>query len=349
MLLFSMSGCSLLTSKEDFSIEINALLMQQNYGKALSKVKHKMISDPKYSVLHEQVIAEAKLYEKKIIDKSRSELKQDKLYQAFKILESALDNSPQSEVLNDELALVLNQRDALIQVNKDKQMLSYGQYLAKSLEGHEQLAIWRDSSIDLAQDYSHIHQEAKEVAPYLMSRGKKKENQVSFQDQEITKYFTLAVKLSDDESIKAAHQAFSLRRSVAKAQLKESRNKSLRLQTQQKAKQVNKNALICKQYIKKNNFIAAKKMLDSHVFSTNAPVNKDLKALYVSALNREVQKSYRKGAQYYSKEQYQLALNAWTETLALNPKHELTRKNVIRTTHILNKLKKLQERADKKN
>jgi hypothetical protein len=346
LLLLSMSGCSLLASKENFSSEINDLRVQQNYGDALSKIKRKMLFDQKYTLLYEQVMLEAKRYEKTNIDKSRSELKRNELYPAFKILDSASGNFPQGELLKDELALVLKQRDALLQAKKDEQLLSYAQYLKDSLEGYKQIAPWSDSSKDLSRYYSHIDREAKKVALSLVERGKEKEKEAGFQHQEVSTYFKLAVALSDAESIKKAHQAFVVKEGLIKARLANNREKEKQLQMQQKARQLDENTIIFRQYIKEHNFIEAKKMLDQHVFSTNAPLNEELKTLYGSTLDSEVQKSYRMGTQHYSSERYQLALDAWMVTLELDPTHELARKNVSRVKQILNRLENLRDKAD---
>ena len=340
---FIITGCLPFANKRLNRAEVDDLLAHHQYGVALSELDRTVNSDSKSGAIRKHVLNEAKNYEKEQIKKSHKLATKKQLYSAFKTLEDALQNFPQSTELKEKLASLTDRRDALIQKKLGQLALDYAHYLKKALAAHQQIDKWKIDSQQLSQQSTEIYNEAENLAKHLIEIAEAKQSMRHSKTKNIAQHYNTAMPLSDAEPIKTAYSAF-VNSKKAKARHKK-QILAKKNQTHQQANQLKNLIRDIKHSIKQKDFIKAKKMLNN---TKKFPVDrklKKLKALYQSTLSKEVLESYKKGVKHYSAEQYQSASESWKKTLTLDPKHEMARKNLRRVSRILKKIRQLQQKG----
>ena len=342
------SGCITLPGRNDVN-EIDTLVANQYYGRALDILARIDPKSPDYSARAERrrhIETLAARYEQAIRTQTREDMEKGNWAAALDRYDDALTRLPQSMVLRDGLAQLLQQQNQELERLELERLTAQGNWLRQTLPSYREIVRVNPRSRPAAQQLERKQQQAEAIADQLAVIGNRA--MANNDLNSASKTLLLAHELSNTPAI--VESVGKLQQQLEARRLREQREREVRLQKARTAEQTRQQQIRQQhsQYRKARNdeqFNQAREHLqrlreldpDNSDWHTEQDVLEQVVQLRIEEL-------YNRGVNAYSRGQFEEAANAWRELLKLDPDHKLAQDNLIRAERVLQRIEQLQQR-----
>jgi tetratricopeptide (TPR) repeat protein len=368
VVLGQLSGCaSLVTSNGNATDQVDRLLEQQEYGKALAVVRDaRESSSPAMANLQEteqRINAHIATYEQQVIARAEDAAVVGEWGAAFDLYRDALSRVPDSALLRQgEQQLVERHAKYAAMLDLDR-LIAKGEWTLKDLE-ISKLAEAKNPSgwlgpYSLKRKIGHANDIARELAEH----GKRalEQNDLALAKRVLPLASSLsstgeteALNVQLQEKLKEEEvRLLNEQMEIAKAQAAAKKTREERQEKQPHAAtngQEKKNTAQLMADFKKacneKNFVAAQRLMsklekqgvdDQEFTQLSKEVSDDIE--------RHVQHLIKIGVVHYSRQQYDEALRAWKRAHVLDPKNEQLTARIKRVTRVINNLQNLRTKS----
>ncbi len=355
-LLFAVtnSGCAYLDARSSNVPEkIDALVAEQQYGRAqaiLVRVAESHADYARLSLLHEETVKQAMLYEQQALVAAKNLEQQGDWYQAKKYYQQALSNLPESEKLQAaQQALRLKQVVKVAALEFDL-LVAQGEWLRRKLAIQQALFPLTPGSWFKTNRYEALRKNVRQLAGELSRRGKL-ELELELEQGSLVRAdhaLNLALALHPSTEIEAALKVLALKRETLANEWRQSRQAD----TQKRQQAIIKSRMHMRGKLQDALALA----LDKNRLSESLNIVTQLKLLgELSAeekqriqqlkllISKQVEKEINLGIKRYGQGQYKQAIFSWRNALALEPGNEQAVAHIERAERILEKLQRLRE------
>lgn len=343
VMLATMAGCAQFSIRQPVTPDqINAWLVEQQYGKALTALDHLPADYPRRAqllALRPQVQERARSYENSTLALVRDQADDEEFGAALSQLRVARHNYPQSAALAaEEQQLLPLQQNALHELN-DRLLIVRTQHLFDELSLQQRVAhIDPDFPATRVQD---IHARLNRAAGALLECGQRAMRAGKLQRAE--QCLTLAQRIQDTQigrtALASLEQQQSERKKITRTRQQRSQDKLRRQQLEQLLTSAN-------QALARDDLPAARQALsDALAIDSDNSDAIALRATIDSAINARVEVALRKGNQLYRSGNIEQAQRVWNEGLQLDPDHPQLRANVERAARVLQNLQAIKQQT----
>ncbi|MFU8836871.1 MAG: tetratricopeptide repeat protein [Thiohalomonadaceae bacterium] len=341
LLLFGLTplllgGCVLLPSQK--TQDVDALLAQQQYGRALEILAQADPRSPEYTAMAErrrEVEAQAANYEQTVRDRARQYIASGDWAAALDHYDEALARLPQSMVLRDGLAQLHQQQTQILEDLEIERLLAQANWLKTTRPTYLQIAQVDPRSRQTRQQLERFAQQANEIASQLALHGNR-----ALANQQLdtaNKTLLLAQDLSDSpaisESVAKLRQEQLAQRNRQQQQQQRQQQQILRLEKQYQAARDT------------NDYATARAHLAE--LRKQDPANQhweQQQQVLEALIQARVETLLSRGINAYSRGHFEEAAQAWRETLSLDPRNKLAQDNLERAERVLQRFEELQQR-----
>ena len=340
-----LAGCAQFAGPRQVTpAQIDAWLADQNYGSAITALANIPDAAPQRDVLmsrREQVLAQARDYEKAALELVRNKEEDQDFAAAFTELRIALANYPQSELLAKEQQRLLPQQQHALREINDQLLITKVQYLFEKLSQQGRLAqLDPDFPVarlqDLRAELERSSGELLECGQHSMREGKLARAELCL---------TLAKRIQDTQLTRTAlttlERQQSQRKKATLSRIQRSQDKTKRQQVEQLLTRAN-------EALAHDDLPGARRALDDllAVDADNAEAL-TLRDAVNSTVATRSEELLRQGNQLYRSGNIEQAKRTWEEGLKIDPEHVQLRANVQRAERVLSNLEELQRKESK--
>ena len=368
LVLSQLAACaSLVTSRGDANEQVERLLDQQEYGKALAVVRDARDNSPSAIVnlqeLEQRVQAQVAIYEQQVITRAESAAVVGEWGAAFELYREALLRLPNSAPLRQgEQELVERHSKYAAMLDMDR-LIAKGEWTLKDLE-ISKLAEAKNPSgwlgpYSLKRKTAH----ADEIARELAEHGKRalEQNDLAL----ARRVLPLASSLSNAVEIEALNGRLQEKLTEEEARLRNAQKRIAEAQaTAQKAReegqekkprvatngqeQKNTAQLLAdfKKACHEKNFTEGRRLMSKlEKQGVDDQEFVQLSQELTDDIERHVQQLIKIGVIHYSRQQYDEALRVWKRAHVLDPKNEQLTARIKRVTRVINNLQNLRTKS----
>jgi|GEM_PF-6340826 len=345
VLAIGIAGCShldeLISSPEE---RLGNWVSNHEYGKALDWINSVPETDLRYPALQTKRKAIAKLasaYEKSVLKKVDQNLKKKSIGNAVEVLEDALDNYPESKILQSKRDSILSRQTRSLMQNEAKTSISKAKWLLdESNLLEERLRIEPDDSV-FRRDLNDVRSDINDAITDLQECAR-----TMIQIRSL-KFASDCLKQAKLMSPSSEHKTVI---KLLEKKLKKEKNKLWKERglARQKDKKLQKKSRHLRNRITED--LKAGKYLEARTFMTKLrrldPTNPTVKKLYkdyLAALNEGVKKKIKKGGSLYREGKIKEAKSTWEYALKLDPKNKKIKDQISRADRVLKKLGTLRK------
>lgn len=338
-----LAGCAQFPVQQPVTFEqVNAWLVEQQYGKALTALENLPADTPQRAQLlamRTQIQERARNYENTTLALVRDQEQDQEFGAALSQLRVARHNYPQSVALaEEEQQLLPLQQHALHELN-DRLLIVRTQHLFDELSLQERVAhIDPDFPATRLQD---IHTQLKRAAGELLECGQRSMQAGKLQRAE--QCLTFAQRIQDTQIARTALASLEQQQSERK---KITRTRQQRSQDKLRRQQLDQMLTMANQALARDDLPAARQALNDalEIDSDNSDAIA-LRATIDSAIAARVDIALSKGNQLYRSGNIAQAQRVWKEGLLLDPDQPQLRANVERAARVLQNLQAIQQRT----
>ncbi|GEM_PF-1645465 len=350
------SGCSVVSSHHKAppqqqttpDVIIN-WIDNQEFQKASTALARSNPNHPehnRYTALQTQLDSSIADYERQLISRAAKSLEANRWTDALNEYDAGLAKIPHSTRLRKELDQIEIRRKAEVKRVENKLLTLRGEYMVKALPAYEKIAALKPRS-DIAQhQLDDAVKNADNLALEISALGSAR--LIEGREDNGAYLLKLATSLTLDPIVLNSYRDYLSTQNSKPLSAKTARKQPLvenaKLIAAEK-KNVNRSIAEYDKLFQAGKFHEAKAILNKlrskpEYSQAIAPREKRLK----SAISDQVAILYQQGVDYYSKENYEIALNHWVSVLKLAPNHEKAKEYTERTKRILIKLEQLREK-----
>lgn len=343
VVLAMLAACAPLAIQRPVTPEqINAWLVDQQYGRALAALDHLPADYPQRArllALRPQVQERAHSYENATLALVRDQADDEAFGAALSQLRVARHNYPQSAALaTEEQRLLPLQQHALHELN-DRLLIVRTQHLFDELSLQKRLA--RIDPDFPAARLRDIHARLNRAAGELLECGQRAMQAGKLQRAE--QCLTFAQRIQDTQIARTALASLEQRQSERK---KITRTRQQRSQDKLRRQQLEQFLTSANQALARDDLPTARQALsDALAIDSDNSDAIALRATIDSAINARVEVALRKGNQLYRSGNIEQAQRVWNEGLQLDPDHPQLRANVERAARVLQNLQSIKQQA----
>lgn len=338
-LILLTTGCShLIVPGENLTDEVNALIAQEKYGRALAAINRVQPSSTQYKQgksLKKVVLKKASAYETKLIREAKQQQQQEQWGKAESILKKGISNYPQGKKLQQALEQHISDREKRRHELDVKLMLSRGTWL------HKEIGLRQDrlktSPNDPVEKFklSRMESEATTLSEKLRMEGINATNKGDLNIA--SKLLSLANDLhktpKTDQAIKQLQQRI--------------KSQKRRKQHVLERKQARENQKLIDQFenaLNQGELQQARKLL-SQLEKGNLESEQlsSLQQKLAHEIADTVEKLIQKGNRYYSQSNYALAIQYWEKAKLLNPDDTRLDSQIERAKRIITNLEQIRK------
>jgi hypothetical protein len=367
MLLGQVTGCAILrTSTDNVDAQIDSLLLQRDYGKALALVAH-LKESPSASVAtlqasQKKINIHIAAYERQVTAEAEKAVAANDWGAAFDSYRAGLSRLPESAVLRQGQQQLLQRHAEHLDALELERLIAKGEWTLKDLElsklaGANNSGDWfrqfalnrkmasaNDVALELAdQGKRALTRQDLGAANRLLSLATNLSNAierkaVSPQLQETLREEELRLR---NEQHRTAVTSLGAQRMGAD-QHSEAEPPAIKGQEQKTAKRLMADF---RKACREKNLVEAQQLRSQleELGVDNQEFQKLSKQL-ASDVARQVKHLTERGATHYSRQQYEDAMNVWKQAQALDPNNEQLNARIKRVTRVLDKLQALREK-----
>ncbi len=326
---------------------VQAGIGDREFGKALDALNAKKQADPnstRFAELRLQLEADISAYEQDLIHRVVTLIDQGQWAEALAGVDRGFAKVPNSAVLNQHLSKIRERQHFKVDMVKNNLLIFTGEHMARLLPALETIVtiMPRDKAAKSRLDTAR--KEADELAAGIIELGLKAVS--SGDEKRGANLLKLATTLTLNPVVLNAYRDFQSIQANIELQ---KRNKRKKPKSEQKrraeAQELEDASENFEAFFKAKRYDDAKNTLDQIRKNPEhrkliVPLEKKLQM----AIAEHVKSLYQKGADYYSRENYELALERWLAVLQLQPEHEKAKEYTERTKRILARLNQLREK-----
>ena len=368
VILSQLAGCAgLFASRDNSADQIDRLLGQQEYGKALAVVHDARESgSPAIGNLQdtqERIYAQIAIYEQQVIAQAESAAVVGEWGAAFDLYRDALSRVPDSTLLRQgELQLVERHAKYAAMLDLDR-LIAKGEWTLKDLELSKLAEARQPNSwlgpYSLNRKIGH----ANEIARDLAEHGRR-----ALDQNDLTaarRVLPLALRLSNTSEIEALNarlqdmlkeeelRLLAERNRIAEAQAATQKVREERQEKKPRAAangqgQKNTAGLMAdfRKACHERNLVEAQRlMLKLEKQGVDDQEFVDLSKALAADVERHVRHLTKIGVVHYSRQQYDEALRVWKRAHALDPKNEQLTARIKRVTRVIKNLENLRTKS----
>lgn len=373
VVLSQVLGCaSLLPPSGSINEQVDYWLDKKEYGKALAIVanlnEHPVAEVPDPKLLENKIIDQATQYEQQVITAADNAAAKDDWRSALNLYQEALSRVPDSAKLKEgQQQLIHRQESSLAKLQLDL-LITQAESVHKELLISERVAATDPKDWFVQHELNNKIEESDKLANDLAEYGRRA---LVEGDLELAKRtLPLAMKLSSAPDIKTANarlqellnenaervraeQERIATEQLQKQQLEQQKTVQKRVKKKQKQKQQAAVAVVQDQAEGDQLLLELKKATDEGKFAEAQRLKQDLIKLNVDApalqeldkkLNTQIRQLTDAGTQFYSRQQYEQAMQKWQEAQVLDPQNEQLKAHVERAGRVLEKLKSFKQK-----
>jgi tetratricopeptide (TPR) repeat protein len=346
LLLSLLAGCTHIDTigrGENRPEDLNALIESRQYEHAEQLLNNYpyLDKDGRRENLHEQIAK----YEQETLAEAEALESNDDLYSALGVLDEALKNLPHSIVLNDYRRNLSSQRDARLQENKRKKLVSRAEYIVQQQQIYEEQQNLEPPGLSNRWIHTMYQKEAAAMADDLLQCGLD-----SMQADDLVtanKCLQLASAIDDTPAIQAAIATLAEKQETHRdTQEKQEHNKRVEKRKNLAITRRNKTQeLLAKtgQALEANDLLTARNTfgkIPARERKTRAVV--EMQARLEQAIDPVVKELLDKGDRQYRADKVNRAIESWSTALELDPENTGIRERIERANKVLARLEELR-------
>lgn len=347
LLLMPLAACTLISDKADIN-EVDVLVANQQYGRAMEILTQVDPKDPDYTTIAERrrhIETLASRYEQSIRSQANQDIKEGNWRAALDRYDDALARLPKSMVLRDGMAQLHQQQTEELERLEKERLLAQGNWLKQTLPSYQRISQVNPRSRNASLQRERMQQQASEIAAQLAQLGNRALANNDLESARQT--LTLAGELSDApaiaESIDKLHQQQTLKQKREQQQRSQHEQKQ-RAAQKARQQQVAQQHLRYQRAKKEESFIEARGYLSEiqSLDPDNAHWQQERDQLE-GIIQARIERLYQQGVNAYSRSQYEEAAAAWRDVLQLEPEHKLAQDNLLRAERVLQRIEELKQ------
>ncbi len=333
--------------------QLDAWMDNHQYGKVLNVLSKVPQNHPDY--IHyaaRRNIAEerAKIYENDILkDVSKAEKQQD-WPAAIAIIDTALDNYPESLRLSQKRVELIGHQQRRTKILSAEALLARASWLENELPLRKQQSKRAPVDISLQWSLSQLENEIKNTRAKLIATATDmfKYDELDIIDRCLRQARKFKPTATDIKTITLLENRLAVQRDdIKRKRLAEEARKSIQHSTALKKERTRRiNTLLKKtnSAIQKNDLISARKNIEIlNDIAADHPEVVRLDAYINARIDTLVKQMSDKGSMLYRQEKIEPARQVWQEALALDPDNKKLKENIDRATRVLEKLERLRK------
>lgn len=347
LLTMQLTACTLITDKADIH-EVDVLVANQHYGRALEILTRIDPKDPDYATIAERrrhIEALASRYEQSIRSQANREITEGNWRAALDRYDDALARLPKSMVLRDGLAQLHQQQTEELERLDKERLLAQGTWLKQTLPTYQRISQVNPRSRHASLQRERMQQQASDIADQLAQLGNRALANNDLENANQT--LKLAGELSDAPAI--TESIDKLRQQQELKQRHEQQQRTQREQQQREAQKARQQQ-VAQQHLRyqrsknEESFIEARGYLSGiQVLDPNNAHWQQERAQLEGIIEARVERLYQQGVNAYSRSQYEEAATAWRAVLQLEPEHKLAQDNLLRAERVLQRIEELKQ------
>ncbi|SCZ54928.1 tetratricopeptide repeat protein [Thiohalomonas denitrificans] len=354
-----LGGCSALGALpglkgNDLDSQLDTWIVERQYGRALNALSAIDPKDPQYSRLAEKrrkVESLAKTYEKEMVEQATKHMEQGNWAGALNAYDRALRGMPDSTYLKDGLAELHRKQSSLVAEQRLNLMVARARFLERALPVYERIARIDPRDQDAGRALKEHRRSIRETAEHLARTGSAALEAGEYEVAERT--LPLAASISNDERVQSAHTRLKEWHAARKRASQEARERRLKRAEARKASAHQHFDELMSEYrrtYEDGQYQNARKILEKLEETTlhQSEVESERKQLEV-AIDIEVDRLFEEGVTYYSRGEFERAVQLWKRILKLRPEHRPAMDNLDRAERVLERLKQLREKQAQRN
>jgi len=326
---------------------VQAWIDNREFGKALDALNTRKQNEPhstRFAELRLQLESNISAYERDLIHRVDILIDQGQWAEALAGLDRGFANVPNSAALNQHLSKIRERQHFEVDVVQNNLMIFTGEYMTRLLPALETIVTVMPRNNAAKSRLVTARKEADKLAVEISDLGLK---EVSSGDiKRAANLLNLATRLTLDPVVLNTYNDFqSLQAKIERQKI--NKLKQPKPEHKRRAEVQNFEAAIgnFEEFFKAKRYDDAKNTLNQ---IRKNPEHHKLIATHEKklqlAIAEYVKLLYQEGADYYSKENYELALERWLAVLKLQPEHEKAKEYAERTKRILTKLSQLRKK-----
>lgn len=345
VLAIGVTGCShldeLLASPEE---RLENWTSNHEYGKALTWIDTVPETDLRYPALQTKrktIVKLASAYEKSVLKIVNQHLKKKSIANAVEVLEDALDNYPESKILQRKRDSIVSKQTRSLMQNEAKTSISKAKWLLdESNLLKERLSIEPDDSI-FKRDLGDVRNDMKDATIRLLecTRSMIQIRSLRFADNCLQQAKLMVPSSEHKTEIKLLEKIIKKEKGrLWKEQgLARQKDKKLQKKSRNLRNKITED-LKAGKYLETRASMKKLRRLDP----TN-PAVKKLYKTYLVAVDEGVKTKIRKGGSLYRKGKIKEAKSIWEYALKLDPKNRKIKDKISRADRVLKKLGTLRK------
>ncbi len=355
-----LGGCAILDTLpltmpgRDLEAQLDTWIAERQYGRALNALSAIDPKDPEYPQLAEKrrkIESLAQTYEKEIVAQAAREVEKGNWAGALDAYDLALSRMPDSTYVKDGLAELHSQQASLIAGQRLDLAVARARFLERALPIYERIARINPRDSDAREKLAEHRQSIKETAEHLARTGSAAFKAAEYAVAERT--LPLAASLSDDKMIQSAYAELKAWHEARERERRLARERRLqRAKAREASAQRRFNELMdeYRRAYEGGHYRNARTILSKlEQGSINqSDVQKERQQLE-AAIDAEVERLFEDGVTYYSRGEFQKAVQLWKQVLELRPDHRPAIDNLGRAERVLERLKQLREKQAQRN
>ncbi|WP_303902016.1 hypothetical protein [Thiohalomonas denitrificans] len=354
-----LGGCSALSTLQgltgnDLNTQLDTWIVERQYGRALNALSAIDPKDPEYSRLADKrrkVESLAKTYEKEIVAQAAKDMEKGNWARALNAYDTALRGMPDSTYLKDGLAELHRKQSSLVATQRLNLMVARARFLERALPIYERIARIDPRDHDASNALKEHRQSIQETAEHLARTGSAALEAAEYEVAERT--LPLAATLSNDEMVQAAYTRL---KEWHAAREREHQNARERRRKRAEAQEANAHQYfdsLMSEYrrtYENGQYQKAGKILAQleETTTNQSEVESERKQLEVT-IDIEVERLFEEGVTYYSRGEFERAVQLWKRILELRPAHRPALDNLDRAERVLERLQQLREKQAQRN
>jgi tetratricopeptide (TPR) repeat protein len=343
LLAAALGGCAYIPYQGDVDARVDALLAEEEYGRALQTLAYVRDDDPRYQHFvsrHREIRRLADQYARRVMSQADALVREGRWGEALELYREAVNRLPRHTKLREHLQAFRAKQAERIKALELEKLIAEGQWLRTAISIQESITEVAPGDWSYNSTLDNLRYDAERVAERLTERGL-----AAMENNDLGtagRTLPLAAQLNPTPRIAQARKKLSAAESHEMQRKRQARQRARKLEQERRAGALR---VSFEQARSDGDLVRARDILKRLLsLAGKDPEDRRMAESFDKQLDSVVQQKLDEGALLYSQGRIEEAMARWRDVLELDPDHEEAKANLERAQRVAQRVQQLREK-----